>query len=721
MHSYINIHHFEPRTDYQPVENLIPFIDQTMEEQQASLRLSSEEMHDFRENLIRCLEVYYQLVGIDEEVIAGKGLIEPRGILPRYTESLMRYFQSLEHAIPASEEITTLKYSGVDTIKIRYKYTDSVIKKLIKLGLKNPEILRKPLRIFLKGGALHDLIGMLFVCSYPYEKEWIARTLYNFFAFPHRTDDHLLYGFYTVEKKSGYRALHCDHTLFNPRFDASFTDQNDILSVDPGSIFTLLNPQDQTIDILRKLKDYFNIEIQLHTTFEHLWSSMEHTSSYDIQAKGSGRNSKITVQWKLLSETMKNLEEQFERLQVDTEQSRFEVSHHRGHIPVKTLLDKLEPNAYPIYAASTKKVEDLEDLLSSHEISRQDYVYQLQTEVRLIDDFAKKQSDPTLRTIFRIQSAFIYYGLANQGRYFNAEDIRQFVKKSLQRYSDINAFLSSRSDIYRGDLLNAIVIVDYLYLGQKYGLGLMNPPKEIFIDDDVPAISYADSLSFFETGISLLNKLIREEIYFFKNNSVASIKIIHHYDILAREWELFNEESDSPQSVAVTKNIAQFRARFMNSSLQHKFNSLIESNEIKNIGFVVKFYTTMVWHGFLRPMDALKQIIKYSAYDKIKASDLFFYELSAYRFLLIQRCEAVSDCDKELTQRHSNPAKTNHYKHYHRKNMIQLLFRIKKNESTYKFHKARLYFEQLTQTQFKIDHFSDSIRRENEQNPIEIH
>ncbi|MEA3456722.1 MAG: hypothetical protein U9R26_09450 [Campylobacterota bacterium] len=714
MHSYINIHHFEPPTDYQPIENLLPFIEQTMQEQQVSLHLSPEEMSEFRDNLIACLEVYYQLVGIDEEVISGKGLVEPKGILPLYTENLMKYFRELEHSVPANEEITTLKYSGVDTIKIRYKYTDSVIKKLVKLGLQNPEILREPLKVFLKGGALHDLIGILFVCSYPYEKEWIARTLYNFFAFPHRTDDHLLYGFYTVEKKSGYRALHCDHTLFNPRFDSYFLNQSKILPVNPSSIFTLLKPQDDTIDILRKLRDYFNIEIQLHTTFENLWASMEHTSSYNIQAKGTGRNSKITVQWKLLSETMKNLEEQFEQLQVDTEQARFEVSHHGGYVPVKDLLDKIGSDTYPIYSASTKKVEDLEDLLSSHEISRQDYVYQIQREVGLIDDFWKKQSDLTLQTLFRIQSAFIYYGLANQSKYFNDEDIRQFAKKSLKRYSDINAFLASHPEIYKGDLLNIFVIVRYLYLGHKYGLGLINPPKELFADKTVPIVSHADNLSLFETGITLLNGLEDDDLEFFRHDSLVSLKIIHHYDIYAREWELFNKESDSAGSAEIAENISQFRRRFVDSSLLHKFNRLLESNKIKNIGFVVKFYTTMVWHGFLRPMDALKQIIKYSAYDKIKASDLFYYELSAYRFLLIQRCEAVSDCDKDVTQRHNDPAKINHFKHYHRKNMIQLLFRIKKNESAYRFHKARLYFEQLTQTPFKIDHFSDSIHREDE-------
>ncbi len=163
----------------------------------------------------------------------------------------------------------------------------------------------------------------------------------------------------------------------------------------------------------------------------------------------------------------------------------------------------------------------------------------------------------------------------------------------------------------------------------------------------------------------------------------------------------------------MVKNISQFRACFINVSLQEQFSALVESDKIKNIGFVVKFYTTLVWHGLLRPRDALKQIIKYSAYDKITASDLFYYELSAYRFLVIKRCESSRDCDKNLTERHSDFVKIKHYKNYHRQNMIQLLFRIRRSESTYKFHKARLSFEQLTETQFKIDHFSDTVKREN--------
>ena len=701
MHSYIGIHHFSPKTKYQSLEELLPLIDQTLIDQNARSLIEEKNFSDFRESIFRCMEIYYKLVGIDDEVIAGKGTVEPKGVLPRYTESLIGYFQTLEKQIPANQEITSLEYSGVDTIKIRYKYTDSVIKKIIKLGLKDPKLLEEPLNIFLKGGVLHDLIGMLFVCSYPYEKEWIARTLYNFFEYDNRTDDHLLYGFYRVEKKSGYRGLHCDHTFFNPRFDAAVCGKNDTVPVDPNAIFTELDDEDEGIDVLRKLKDYFNVEIQLHTTFESLWSSMEHSNNYNIQAKGAGRNAKITVQWKLLSDAMRHIEEQFERLQIDTEQARFHASHHGGYLPVKDILETLAPHSYAVYIRSVQKIEELEDLLSSHEISRQDYVHQLQAEASYIDNFAQKENDLTIQTIFRMQSAFIYYGLANQREYFNSEDIRQFIKKALKSYEDISTFLSSNPEVYKGDLLNIVVIVRYLYLGQKYGLGLMNPPKERFIDEEVPAIKYENALSFFETALSLLNRLGEDDMAYFKKESVSAIKIIYHYDILAREWELFNKESDSRQSEAIDRNISQFRERFVNDALQEQFNTLLESDMIKNIGYVVKFYTTLLWHGYLKPLDTLKQIIKYSAYDKIKGSDLFYYELAAYRFFVIQKGASGSEA-----------VSIEHEKNYYRKNMIQLLFRIKRSEPAYKFHKARLDFEQLTQTRFKVDHFSETIAQE---------
>ena len=712
MHSYIKIHHFEPPTDYRSIERLEPFIQQTMEEQQVLQKLGEERTRDLHHKLLRCLKIYYRLVGIDEQVIAGRGSVRPNGILPRYTESLVEYFQKLDYAVPVSEEIATLKYSGVHTIKIRYKYTDSVIKKLVKLGIRDPKALEDPIKVFLKDGVLHDLIGVLFVCSYPYEKEWTTRTLYNFFEYDHRTDDHLLYGFYTVEKESGYRALHCDHTVFNPRFDAAIP--NDVVRydrIDPDRFFALFDPEDDHTAILSTFKDHFNIEIQIHTAFENLWASMEHISSYNVQAKGRGRSSKITVQWRLLADAVKNLEEQFERLQVETEQAQFEVLHHGSYIPARYILEQVGSDTHHLFMASRKKVEELETLLTSHEISRQEYVHQLQAEVRDIDEIARQQENLTVQTIFGIHSAFIYYGLANQGIYFNDYDIRQFVKEAMERYSQLSLFLSSHPEIYMASVLNIVAIFRYLYLGQKYGMGLINPPREIFIDADIPAERYETILSFFQTGLELLNILDSRDLNFLAKDSGSTLKIINHYDILAREWELFNSEKTSTQNETIAGNIAYFRAHYITDALLEQFTTLIESNEIKNIGFVVKFYTTLLWHGFLSPMNALKQIIKYSAYDKIKANDLFYYELSAYRYLLIDHGRSGEKSDVRATQHRYDSVKTGHLKEYHRKNMIQLLFRIRRNESAYKFQKARLYFEQVTKSPFKLDHFSDTVQK----------
>ncbi len=697
MHSYISIHHFLPKGTYKPLEALIPQIKESMVEQDVYERVEDIEL--FEEKIFSCMEVYYRLVGIDDAVIAGEA--EPNGVLVRYTNSLIDYFQELQSYSLTNREITILEYSGVDTIKARYKYTNSVIKKLIKLGLRNFKLIDDPLRIFLKGGALHDLIGMLFICSYPYEKEWVARTLYNFFEYNHRTDDHLLYGFYTVEKSSGYRGLHCDHTLFNPRFDTEVSRAKSSTPIDPYSIFDELDSSDNTLSVLRKLKHYFNIEIQLHTTFESLWSSMEHINSYNIQAKGKGRNSKITVQWKLLSDSMQKLERQFEQLQIETEQVRFEVLHHGGYLPVKELFEALGSDAYPIYLKSTNKIEELEDLLRSHEISRQDYVQQLQEQSYAIDKFSSKQKDPTIKMIFRMQYTFIYYGLANQREYFNSNDIDNFTQKTLNSYKHIHLFLCQNPDIYKSDLINIISIIRYLYLAQKYGLGMMNPDASIFVDEERPAVSYEESLLLFEHGISILARLDVDDIVYMGKNHAIALKIIHHYDILTREWELFNTPKESDRYAKIARDISIFREKFITKSIYAEFDRLLQSDKIKNIGFVVNFYTTLVWHGFQSPMDALKKIIKYSSYDKIKASDLFYYELASYKFLYLNGCKSVDDCDK-ITQRE-------HFGNYHRQNMIQLLFRIKKDESYYKFQKARLYFEQITKTNFEMDHFSGTI------------
>lgn len=712
MHSYIGIYQFTPQAEYKPIEALIPFIDQTLSDQNVESFIGRDALPGFKENILKCMKVYYELVGIDDEVIAGKGSVEPRGVLPRYTESLIGYFQNLQQYDTASKEIKVLEYSGVSTIKIRYKYTDSVIKKLVKLGLHDQTIFEEPLKIFFKGGVLHDLIGMLFICSSPYEKIWVARALYNFFEFDYRTDDHLLYGFYTVERKSGYRGLHCDQTLFNPRFDASLSEGIENLAHDSEEIFSLLSDEDDPITVLHKLKKYFNVEIQLHTTFENLWSTMEHRNSYNVQAKGKGRNSEITAQWKFLSNNMKNLEMQFERLQIDTEQARFKEPHREGYAFIKNVFEEFgtgKDNVYDVYKNIIKKIEDLEELFAAREISRQDYVQQLQSEANRIDDYEKKQSDPNIQVLFKLLSAFIHYGLANHRQFFNEYDIQQFVQRSLKYYINIHTFISSHDNIYKGKMINVIVILRYLQLAQKYGYGLINLKDVTFTESTAPAVSYEESLSFFKMGISLLNKLSEDELNSLKDDNAAYIKVIHRYEILSQEWELLNHENDSEQSSNIAKEIEAFRKKFINTSLLDQLETLLDTDKIKNVGFVVRFYSLLVWHGICLPIDALKKIVKYSAYDKIKTSDLFYYELAAYKFLVLDRCDAVSDCISDPKLKEHESEKIRHYRNYHRNNMIQQLFRIYRDEPIYSFHKARLHFEQLTQTTFKINHFSDTV------------
>ncbi len=707
MYSYVEIHHFLPETDFPSHDELMPLIESIIIEKQADLQISKRRLASFKAKILGCMRVYYQLLGIDEE--GSGGPVRAQGLLPRYVESLIDYFRMLEQQQPANKEISILRFSGVNAVKIRYKYTKSVIKKLVKLGLRDPKVLDDPLRIFLNGGALHDLVGILFVCSYPYEREWVARALYNFFKYDHRTDDHLLYGFYTVKKESGYQALHCDHTLFDPRFDPVYSLQTTAVDRSLEEIFTLVTPDDENRVVLQRLKDYFNIEIQLHTTLESAWATMEHANSYNILAKGSGRSDKIAVQWKRLSDSLKTLEMEFERLQIDTEQSIFKVDGRQGFTFIYDILKSLDIKAYKRLNVSVEKVQVLRKLFNSHEFSRHDYVQQLQNEVKRIDRFAKKEGDITVRTIFKMQSAYTYYGLANHSEFFNLYDIQEFVKKSLDYYEENQRFLKAHPEIYKRDLISIISCIRYLRLGQKYGLGLMDPPVRIFKGSTALLLSHEKALHCFEAGLSLLIELSEDDLYYLKEDNAAYVKIVHRFDVMAREWELFASEDDLRSGRTIARSIERFRERFINKALVTHFNTLLDTNKIKNIGFIVNFYGTMIWHGLYLPLDSLRRIIKYSAYDKIDKSDLFYYELAAYRFLAVRRCEVLEDCQKDPGSRPRDNTKVSHFKYYHSENMINLLFQIKRKESFYTFEKARIHFERLTGLVFKIDHFSDSI------------
>jgi len=701
MHSYIDIFNFTPEASFQPLDALRPYIRKSMEEQQAAEKIGGESVERFAIQIEACMQVYYDLIGVNDRVIESGGAVPPSGLLPRFTESLIGYFRTLSVQVPKNKEIAVLNHSGVVTVKIRYKYTDSVIKKLVKLGLRTPQILENPEKIFFKGGALHDLIGMQFICESPYEKEWAARALYSFFDYEHRTDDHLLYGFYTVRRESGYRGLHCDHTLFFPRFDMRFNNEE-------SSAYQGYRHAMTEIEVLRTFRHLFNIELQLHTRFENLWAGMEHRNSYNIQAKGVGRSEKIAAQWSLLSDTMQNLEMQFERLQVDTEQSRFDAGYRHGYSFARSVLERLDRGAYETYLSYADRSESLEKLLKNHEISRQAYVAQSHLIADELEAVAYAQDYPTLKILFLMQSAYVLYGLANHRGYFNSEDIYRFVADALTRYLSIYAMLKEDETIYKSNLLTIIVILRYQQLAQKYGLGLVHTGEGVMSGKERALVSYDTSLALFKDVLQQLNELSSEEFQEIRNDEEAFLKIINRTDVLAREWELLVNEPPE-EHARIGREVARFRECYIVPGLVEQFHSLLEKNKIKNVGYVVNFYTTLLWHGFILPRDALKRIIRYSAYDKIKTSDLFFYELAAYKFLAVDGCESLEDCKRVKRERTMPEARRCHFEDFHRKNMIRQLFKIYRNEPRFTFLRAKFRFEQLTGTIFRMDHFSESV------------
>jgi len=676
MSSYIQIFNLTPLVSFKPIDELIYDIRYYIQEQNISSILNNMNKDEFAYKVLDIMKVYYKLVGVNSHKL---------GILPRVTQAMINYFQ--EQYNLSSIEMDILSISGLHSIKIRYKYTDSVIKKIIKLAKRDISILDDADKIFFKGGALHDLIGMQFVCSSPYEREWIARALYSFFYYDNRTDDHLVYGFYTVKRESGYKGLHCDHTSFDPRFDDRFDIQTEV-SLDS------YHPDMSDIEVLQNYAGLFNVELQIHTAFENLWSSMEHRYSYNIQAKGVGRDEKIRAQWNLLSTSLQSLEMQFEKLQIETEEAQYKRDYINGYEFAKRLLYKLDKNVYDEYIKNISLSQKLEELLSSHEISRQEYVQKSYFLADDISKFAKEIDNSTVSFVFKLQSAYIYYSLANHKDYFNTIDISSFVKNTLKIYRTLHQELVEDDSLQYKNLLQTALNLRYLQLAQKYGLGLIHTGNGVMNKEESEVLSYQINLEFFVEVLELLTTLDEDSLDELKQDDTAFIKIVHRSDIFAREWEIFANETPKEQEY-ISSLITKFRARYINTDLLEHFNHLLEHNKIKNVGYIVQFYTTLVWHGIIKPKDALKAIIRYSAFSKITQSDMFFYELSAYKYLVIDN------------HQQSSPYTLKHIKDFHIKNMIRQLFKIYKEESRYEYLKAKYRFEHLCNIEFKLDHFSD--------------
>ena len=77
MHSYIGIHPFTPLAKYNTLASEIPFIERAMSDQNVEALLGAEALPAFKENIVKCMKVYYELMGITDEVIASEGKVAP--------------------------------------------------------------------------------------------------------------------------------------------------------------------------------------------------------------------------------------------------------------------------------------------------------------------------------------------------------------------------------------------------------------------------------------------------------------------------------------------------------------------------------------------------------------------------------------------------------------------------------------------------------------------
>jgi hypothetical protein len=384
---------------------------------------------------------------------------------------------------------------------------------------------------------------------------------------------------------------------------------------------------------------------------------------------------------------------QFERLQIETEEAQYTKDYINGYKFAKDLLSSIDTKAYKLYKEHIDTNKKLDELLRKHEISRQEYAIKCYQLVQDINQHSNSYDDATITILFRLQSAYINYSLANKQEYFNTYDISVFVKTTLSYYLKLHADLSKCQDVKHKKLLQIAINIRYLQLSQKYGLGLIHTDDSMIDEDEKCMLDYDTNLKLFVEVIEILNSLDDDSLKAIKQDDIAFLKIIHRSDIFAREWEIFANKSQSQQQY-ISNQIAKFRDRYINQTLKEHFDNLIQDNKIRNIGYILQFYTTLIWHGIIQPKDALKHIIRYSAYSRINQSDLFFYELSAYKYLVVDNHQGYDEY------------RLNHLKDFHIKNMIRQLFHIHKEESIYKFLKAKYRFEHLCNVEFDLGHFS---------------
>lgn len=693
------------------------------------------------ELVLERMKEYYKLAGIPETGISNPITNQPKGILPKFTAQILEYFANLDSQDPQqNKESRILKISGIKEIAIRFKHADSVIKKLVKLGFKDTKSIDSSYIPFFRGGALHDLIGIEFICSYPHQKEWLARSVYNFFRIPDRADYNLLYGFYTVDKESGYRGLHCDMSYFLDKSNMKSPKEgkiqwrevltnewtNDDRKKSIKIIEELLvqdteaSGESDSKNILYRMNKVFNIEIQIHTKFESSWAKMEHEKSYDLLTKDNKKDIGVTHLWKMLADNLSTMEKQFEHTQALTADSISDSPHVEGY---DFIGEELHAPYSEHYYESRGIVKRLIIDLENHEISRRMYVELLNKEVSRLSEIINPIQNKALTKIdefgILLQIAFILYSYSNHQDYFNQRDMAKLLRKSIDIYKKIIEEIveyGSQDGISSLIMINAII--RYGRLTQKYGFGLIEKntfehnieelskeksneatKEEDKYEIENERIAFRNQISsLYETqltsaeqakiylahGLCAFKNLTndRKDEYFinFKNDIGSYYRTLLYLESMAMDIDLngdsksaISKENKSCSFSNINDLIVEFRSTTIKDiELKQEFLDYITDRKITDTSLIVNFLSMMIRNRIIEPIDALEQIIIISAKNKISTVDLFYYEHASFTVL----------------------HEKSHYGNYHYSNMIYLLHMLK-NEDTYDFLKARVYFDNL--------------------------
>jgi len=724
MKSYIAIHNFIPKKTYPNLNEIEKKIKEAVEievetkikeaiENGIEKKYADEDIDKIKKCVIERMKEYNNLIGVDNATGLNFPMLNPpKGLLPSYTNAILAYFVELdEKNEQEAKEIKILENSGIKEIKIRYKHSYSVIKKLVKIAFKSIDKVKRPMEVFLRGGKLHDLIGIEFVCFYPYQREWVARSLYNFFKIPDRSDYNLTYGFYSLNRESGYKALHCDNSYFKPSFDEKNHKEHHNkrinLSLQPEGLTTeeISNKIETYIkknnmnDVLAIASKIFNIEIQIHTAFESAWSKMEHEKSYDELAKGKGKDKDVTVLWKMLSDNLSTIESQFEHLQSLTHKSGQATIEKKDFGFIGALL---EDKSKEVFEESVNYVKKLREDLNKHEISRRDYVNSIDKHISGIKDLIKKDGYTAIqKQALNLQIAFIYYSYSNHDTHFNEKDMSKLLKDGILIYEEISNNIISQKDIYNKNeiLIGINSCIRYCRLAQKHGFGLLDT-KLIDIYKNAPrsieqTTKSEEANKYFQYGLYYMIRLKDEKntlLNNLQNDSNSYIRTILYLEKLISETTL-NEFENIPYFIedrtykTLPCLIEEFRNLYINDEFKNIFFKLLHDNKTNDKSFILGTLSILIRNKELKPIDAFEKIIQLASEQKLKAKDLFYFEEASYKNL-------YENPLKEYDFNKGIPIKIVHYGNYHYENMIYLLFKMK-NQNQYEYYKARIYFNTL--------------------------